>query len=40
MKIVVSDPIFLPGEYRERLENLGELEVYEKNTLINEGVHR
>lgn len=30
MKIVVSDPIFLPGEYRERLENLGELEVYEK----------
>lgn len=30
MRIVVSDPIFLTGEYRRRLENLGELEVFEK----------
>jgi len=29
MKIVVADPIFLPGEYRNRLEALGDLEVYD-----------
>ena len=29
MKIVVSDPVFLPEEYRKRLEVLGNLTVYE-----------
>ncbi len=29
MKIVVSDPIFLPEEYRKKLEALGDLEVFE-----------
>jgi D-3-phosphoglycerate dehydrogenase len=29
MKIVVADPIFLPEEYRVRLEAIGELEVYD-----------
>jgi hypothetical protein len=29
MKIVVSDPVFLPEEYRKRLEVLGNLAVYE-----------
>lgn len=29
MKIVVADPIFLPDEYKGRLESLGELEVYD-----------
>jgi len=29
MKIVVSDPIFLPEEYRKRLEVLGNLTIFE-----------
>jgi phosphoglycerate dehydrogenase-like enzyme len=29
MKIVVADPIYLPEEYRRRLEALGDLEVYD-----------
>ncbi|MDY9926862.1 2-hydroxyacid dehydrogenase [Methanosarcina sp.] len=29
MKIVISDPVFLPGEYRKRLEALGDLEVFD-----------
>jgi len=29
MKIVIADPIFLPEEYKSRLEALGELEVYD-----------
>jgi D-3-phosphoglycerate dehydrogenase len=29
MKIVISDPIFLPEEYRKKLEALGDLEVFE-----------
>lgn len=29
MKIVVSDPVFLPEEYRKRLEVLGNLTVFE-----------
>jgi hypothetical protein len=29
MKIVVSDPVFLPEEYKKRLEALGSLTVYE-----------
>ncbi len=29
MKIVVADPIFLPEEYRKRLEALGRLEIYD-----------
>ncbi len=29
MKIVVADPIFLPEEYKTRLEALGELEIYD-----------
>lgn len=29
MKIIVSDPIFLPEEYRKKLEALGDLEVFE-----------
>jgi phosphoglycerate dehydrogenase-like enzyme len=29
MRIVVSDPIFLPESYREKLEALGDLEVFE-----------
>jgi phosphoglycerate dehydrogenase-like enzyme len=29
MKIVVADPIFLPGEYKNRLEALGQLEIYD-----------
>jgi phosphoglycerate dehydrogenase-like enzyme len=29
MKIVVADPIFLPEEFRVRLEAMGQLEVYD-----------
>ena len=29
MKIVVSDPVFLPEEYRKRLEVLGNLTIFE-----------
>lgn len=29
MKIVVSDPVFLPEEYRKRLETLGDLEIFD-----------
>lgn len=29
MKIVVSEPIFLPEQYRKKLEALGDLEVFE-----------
>jgi phosphoglycerate dehydrogenase-like enzyme len=29
MKIVVSDPVFLPEEYRKRLEILGDLKVFD-----------
>jgi|GEM_PF-2824643 len=30
MRIGVSDPIFLPGEYRKKLESPGELEVFDE----------
>ncbi len=29
MKIVVADPVYLPDEYRARLNALGDLEVYD-----------
>ncbi len=29
MKVVVSDPMFLPEEYRKRLEGLGNLTIFE-----------
>jgi D-3-phosphoglycerate dehydrogenase len=29
VKIVVSDPVFLPEEYRKRLEVLGNLTIFE-----------
>lgn len=29
MKVAVEDPVFLPEEYRKRLEALGELEIYD-----------
>ncbi|MCJ7443359.1 MAG: 2-hydroxyacid dehydrogenase [Methanotrichaceae archaeon] len=35
MRIVVADPIFLPEEYRQQLEALGDLTVYEKSPSSN-----
>jgi phosphoglycerate dehydrogenase-like enzyme len=36
IKIVVADPIFLPEEYRNKLETLGDLEVYDTTPASNQ----